>query len=68
MGIDMHGYKFLSEYDYGRILVTTIDIAVDRYLQYPIRIRPVANPSFFPFRDSKFRMPRISFPMNKGDA
>jgi hypothetical protein len=42
MGMDMNFYPLYSR---GRILSVTVDMAVGGYLQYLVRIRPVAIPS-----------------------
>jgi hypothetical protein len=42
MGMDMN---FYPRYSRRRILSVTVDMAASGYLQYPIRIRPVAIPS-----------------------
>ena len=41
-GMDINFYR---GYNHRRILVATVDMIADGYLQYPIRIRSVANPT-----------------------
>jgi hypothetical protein len=41
MGMDMNFYRGYSR---GRILSVAVDMVAGGYLQYPIRIRPVAIP------------------------